>query len=76
LTKISATHSAVTENKHLSAVLEHIKAEQEKAPPKKRRAGKQATRYQPTGKSNDGWNSKLACRAKEKVDATSPHAAE
>jgi hypothetical protein len=71
------THSAITENKHLSAVLEHIKAEQDKAPPKKnRRAGKQATRYQPAGEGNDGWNSKLARRAKEKADATSPHAAE
>ena len=38
------THAAITENKHLSAVLEHIKAEQDKAAPKKRRAGKQATR--------------------------------
>jgi hypothetical protein len=28
------THAAITENKHLSAVLEHIKTEQEKAPPK------------------------------------------
>ena len=70
------THAAITENKHLSAVLEHIKAELDKAPPKKRRAGKQATRYQPTGKRNDGWNSKLARRAKEKAGATSPHAAE
>lgn len=32
------THTAITENKHLSAVLEHIKTEQDKAPPKKRRA--------------------------------------
>jgi hypothetical protein len=53
------THAAITENKHLSVVLEHIKAEQVKVAPKKRRAGKQATRYQPTGKRNDGWNSKL-----------------
>ena len=51
------THAAITENKHLSAVLEHIKAEQEKAPPKKRRAGKQRSRYEPTGRRNDGWNS-------------------
>jgi hypothetical protein len=48
----------------------------DKAAPKKRRAGKQATRYQPTGKGNDGWNSKLAKRAKEKVAAASKHAAE
>ena len=51
------THAAITENKHLSAVLEHIKAEQDKAPPKKRRAGKQRSRYEPTSRRNDGWNS-------------------
>ena len=50
------THAAITENKHLSAVLEHIKAEQDKAPPKKRRAGKQRSRYEPTGRRNTGWN--------------------
>jgi hypothetical protein len=70
------THAAITENKHLSAVLEHIKAEQDKAPPKKRRAGKQATRYQPTGKRNDGWNSKVAKRAKEKAEKPASHAAQ
>ena len=70
------THAAITENKHLSAVLEHIKAKQDIAPPKKWRAGKQATRYQPTGKRNNGWNSKLAKRAKEKAEANSSHAAE
>lgn len=48
------THAAITENKHLSAVLEHIKAEQDKVPPKPRRAGKQKTRYEPTGRRNDG----------------------
>lgn len=58
------THAAITENKHLSAVLEHIKAEQDKAPPTTRRASKQRTRYEPTGRRNDGWNSKLAKRAK------------
>jgi hypothetical protein len=36
--------------------LEHIKAEQDKAPPKKLRAGKQRSRYKPTGRRNDGWN--------------------
>ena len=55
------SHAAITENKHLSAVLEYIKVEQDKAPPKKRRAGKQRTRYEPTGRRNDGWNS-LAAR--------------
>lgn len=70
------THAAITENKHLSAVLEHIKAEQDKTAPKKRRAGKQATRYQPTGKRNDGWNSKLARRAKKQAEGNPSHAAE
>lgn len=51
------THAAIIENKRLSAVLEFIKEEQDKAPPKKRRAGKQATRYQPNGRRNNGWNS-------------------
>lgn len=64
------THAAITENKHLSAVLEHIKAEQDKAPPKKRRAGKQRSRYEPNGRRNDGWNSKLAKAAKEKRKAS------
>lgn len=57
------THAAVTENKRLGAVLEHIKTEQDKAAPKKKRAGKQRTRYTPTGRRNNGWNSKLARRA-------------
>jgi len=48
------THAAITENKNLSAVLEYIKAEQDKAPPKKRRAGKQRTRYEPTGRKPTG----------------------
>ncbi len=64
------SHAAITENKRLSAVLEHIKAEQEKAPPKKRRAGTQTTRYQPNGRRNNGWNSKLAKVAKEKRKAS------
>jgi transposase len=62
------THAAITENKRLGAVLEHIKAEQDKAEPKKRPAGKQRTRYQPTGRRNtEGWNSKLAIRAKARA---------
>ena len=63
------THAAITENKHLSAVLEHIKAEQEQSAPKPRRAGKQRSRYEPTGRRNDGWNSKLAKRAKKRAQA-------
>ena len=70
------THAAITENKHLSAVQEHIKAEQDKSTPKKRRAGKQATRYQPTDRRNDGSNSKLAKRAKKQAGAAPKHAAE
>jgi transposase len=58
------THAAITENKRLSAVLEFIKAEQDKAPPKKRRAGKQRTRYQPSGRRNDGWNTLADRKAK------------
>jgi len=58
------THAAITENKRLGAVLEHIKAEQDKAPPKKRRAGKQRTVYTPTGRRNDGWNTLADRRAK------------
>lgn len=61
------THAAITENKHLSAVLEFIKKEQDKTAPKKHRAGKQRSRYQPTGRRNDDWNSKLARRAKARA---------
>lgn len=48
------THAAITENKHLSAVLEYIKAEQDKAPPKSRRAGKQRTKYEKTELKSPG----------------------
>lgn len=58
------THAAITENKHLSAVLEHIKTEQEKTPPKKRRVGKQRTQFTPTGRRNTGWNSLADRKAK------------
>ncbi len=64
------THAAITENKRLGAVLKVIKDEQDKAPPKKHRAGKQRTRYEPNGRRNDGWNSKLARAAKEKRAAS------
>lgn len=62
------THTAITENKHLSAVLEHIKAEQDKAPPKKRRAGKQRTRYESTGRRNTGWNTLADRKASQGCD--------
>jgi len=61
------THAAVTENKRLGAVLAHIQEEQDKAAPKKKRAGTQRTRYEPNGRRNDGWNSILARRAKERA---------
>jgi len=48
-------------------VLEFIKKEQDKGAPKKRRAGKQRSRYQPAGRRNDGCNSKLARRAKARA---------
>ncbi|WP_349540658.1 hypothetical protein [Sagittula sp. NFXS13] len=38
-------------------MLEHIKAEQEQAPLKKKRAARQRTVYQPTGRRNTGWSS-------------------
>lgn len=61
------THAAITENKRLSAVLAHAMALQQAAPPKVPRAGKQRTRYEPTGRRNDGWSSRLARRAKQKA---------
>ena len=51
------THAAITDNKHLSAVLAHIKAEQDKVAasaevrPESARNG-----YQKNGRRNNGWN--------------------
>ncbi len=53
------THAAITENKRLGAVLAMIKDTQEKEPPKKRRAGKQRTKYEPTGRKPPGRPSGL-----------------
>jgi hypothetical protein len=54
------THAAVTENKRLGAVLEHVKAMQEQDdPPKPKPAGKQRTRYTKTGRKPPGRPSKL-----------------
>ena len=66
------THAAITENKRLSAVLEFIKDEQAKSDLKPQTAGKQRSRYEPTGRRNDGWNSKLARKAKERAAAEIP----
>ena len=62
------THAAITENKHLGAVLAHIKRQQDKATaapevrPESARTG-----YRKTGRRNDGWNSKLARRAQARA---------
>jgi len=69
------THAAITENKHLSAVLEFIKEEQDKAPPKKRRAGKQRTRYEPTGRKSPGRPSKIDAYSARKRAERETHAA-
>ena len=63
------TQAAIVENKHLSAVLEHIKAEQEKAKPKPKRGPAQRTRYTPNGRRNDGWNSLAARKRKAEREA-------
>ena len=59
------TQAAIVENKNLSAVLEHIRTEQQKAPPKRKRVPVQRTHYTPNGRRNDGWNS-LAARKKKR----------
>ncbi|MBP1806929.1 ISNCY family transposase [Rubellimicrobium aerolatum] len=64
------THAAITENKRLSAVLEAIKAAQDAQPPKIPAAGKQRTKYQPTGKRRRGAPSILDKRAARKADET------
>jgi hypothetical protein len=61
------THAAITENKRLSAVLAHAMALQQAAPPKVPRAGKQRTRYEPTGRKSPGRKSWLDKRAERRV---------
>lgn len=64
------THAAITENKHLSAVLAHIKAEQDKtAPPVRVPPSSARTGYKKTGRPNRGRPSKLELRAREKAAA-------
>ncbi|MEP4979703.1 ISNCY family transposase [Ascidiaceihabitans sp.] len=54
------THAAITENKRLSAVLEHIKAEQDKAPPKvKVKPISAKNGYVKTGRRPPGGPSKM-----------------
>ena len=58
------SHAAITKNKHLSAVLAHIKAEQDARPAAAPRARVRPSSarggHQTTGRRNDGWTSKLA----------------
>jgi transposase len=67
------THAAITENKHLSAVLAYAKEIQDKeGPPKPKPAGKQRTRYTPTGRKSPGRKSfvdKYVERKKAKIEA-------
>lgn len=60
------THAAITENKNLGAVLAYAKLIQEKeGSPKAKPAGKQRTRYKPTGKRPSGRKSFIDKRAKQ-----------
>ena len=59
------THAAITENKHLSAVLETHQGRAGQNPAEETPGqAKQRTRYKPNGRRNDGWNSLAARRAK------------
>ena len=65
--------AVIAGRKELGAVLDHIQKLQAAAPPKPARrvpVNKQATQYQPTGRRNDGWNSKLAKRQKARQAAS------
>ena len=54
------THAAITENKHLSAVLTHIKEEQEEAvPPPKVKPVSAKNGYKKTGRRPPGRPSKM-----------------
>ncbi len=66
------THAAVTENKHLSAVLAYVKDEQDKLPLRSMKAvGKQRTRYVKTGRTSPGRPSMVdAIAEKRRAEAT------
>ena len=72
------SHAAITENKRLSAVLEHIKAEQDKAPPKvKVKPVSAKNGYVKTGRRPPGGPSKMEPyyarkRAEREARAASP----
>jgi hypothetical protein len=61
------THAAITENKRLSVVLEHIKAEQDKAPPKvKVKPISAKNGYKKKGQDRTGTSSKMETYYKRK----------
>ena len=61
------THAAITENKRLGDVLAFIKAQQDAAPPQVGPAGKQRTRYTPTGKRGSGKKGWVERRAERRA---------
>ncbi|MGX9357469.1 hypothetical protein ACS3SW_20500 [Roseobacteraceae bacterium S113] len=73
------THAAITENKHLSAVLAHIKEEQEKvAPPPKVKPVSAKNGYKKTGRRPPGRPSKMEAyyerkRGERETRATAQH---
>lgn len=60
------THAAIVENKRLGAVLEQIKQEQGEFPPRHHRAGRQRTKYTPTGRKSPG---RPGLQSKESVNS-------
>ncbi|MCP4185525.1 MAG: hypothetical protein GY761_19815 [Hyphomicrobiales bacterium] len=69
------THAAITENKHLNAVLANAREIQDKeGPPKSRPTGRWRTRYKPTGRKSPEPKSFVdshieARRAREKMQS-------
>ena len=68
----NVSHAAITEIKRLGEVLAFIKREQDARPPQTSvRPTSARTNYQKTGRRNlEGWNSKLARRAKCNAEAS------
>lgn len=71
------THAAITENKRLGEVLAYAMELQQAKPPSLPSAGKQRTRYEPTGKKPPGRKSWLDKRAEQRAaEAAARQAAE
>jgi len=65
------THAAITENKHLSAVLEHIKEMQDAAPPKpKVRTNSEKMGYKPNGRRQGRHSASRAKRQRDEASQT------